>query len=527
MGVPSPPDVRVKSHFKTIGYITHPGKRPGTLRALISDVSYACTAMFSELVRAIERGADIVLLAAGLLRLCREHLAELHRLDGEPGIWRQRETLRRRCEEFFRAVDDEELDAEEQAELCEIALGFRRTLPGVIIAHTIAEALDLVLGSRFLPMFMGRQVVLEPGDPIPVPHSDWRRLADSKSHPGAPDMAEPELPDMDDEGERLDATAHLRLASDWAGRIRVTLDGNWRRWHVLPQLQSGERVACAVPNQSLAELVMERDQVEGVPVFLAARWGLYADEQLRRCLALLDLARDQGCRIVVFPELSVAEPARQHIRQWLEAQSVVDLVVAGSSHCPAGDGAWHNEVAVYLRGLPDPMVHRKFQPLTLLDPVPAPPDQRVVRREHLARRAPELTAQLSPHWTMVVLAGVDAVAEPVPAALVDLRASLVLVPALGVDAGDVHALATALATHCRALTLVASACVADEIGAERPPLVIGLPSPPGVVRMETPPARFLLVVTIGSLTAALAAEPIAEIVECPDTTGSIDVFPKY
>jgi hypothetical protein len=513
MGVLSPSDVLVKKHCETISYLVHPGKRPGMLRALISDVSYACTAMFSELVRAIERGADIVLLAAGLLRLCREHLAELHRLDGEPGIWRERETLRRRCEEFFRAVDDEELDDEEQEELCEIALAFRRTLSAVIIAHTIAETLDLVLGSRFLPMFMGRQVVLEPGDPIPVPHSDWRRLADSKRHPGAPDMAEPELPDMDDEGERLDATAHLRLASDWAGRIRVTLDGNWRRWHVLPQLQSGERVACAVPNQSLAELVMERDQVEGAPVFFGARWGLDADEQLRRCLALLDLARGHGCRLVAFPELSVAEPARQAIQQWLEAQSVVDLVVAGSSHLPAGDGTWHNEAAVYVRGLRSPIVHRTFRPLTLLDPVTAPRDQRVVRREHLAERAPALTAHLSAHWTSVVLAGADAVAEPVPAVLADLRANLVLVPALAFHTGDLRALATTLAIHCQGLTLVANACVADDPDAERPPLVIGLPSHLGAVISQTPPARSLLIVTIGSPNG----KPL--IVQCPDRTG--------
>jgi hypothetical protein len=488
--------------------------------------------MYSELVRAIERGDDIVLLAAGLLRLCREHLVELHRLDCEPGIWRERETLRRRCEEFFGAVDDEELDSEEQEELCDIALECSQMLPAVIIAHTIAEALDLVLGSRFLPMFMGRQVVLAPGDPIPVPHPDWRRLVYPRRQPGAsraslafpyqlagsrdsdPEMAETaEMAEMDDGGARLDATAHLRLASDWAGQVRVTLDGDWRRWHVLPQIESGDRLACATPNQSLAELAMERDQVEGAPVFFGARWGLDADEQLRRCLALLDLARGHGCRLVAFPELSVAEPARQAIQQWLEAQSVVDLVVAGSSHLPAGDGTWHNEAAVYVRGLRSPIVHRTFRPLTLLDPVTAPRDQRVVRREHLAERAPALTAHLSAHWTSVVLAGADAVAEPVPAVLADLRANLVLVPALAFHTGDLRALATTLAIHCQGLTLVANACVADDPDAERPPLVIGLPSHLGAVISQTPPARSLLIVTIGSPNG----KPL--IVQCPDRTG--------
>jgi hypothetical protein len=488
--------------------------------------------MFSELVRVIEDGGDIVLLGAGLLRVCREHLVELHRLDCEPGIWREREMLRRRCEKFFRAVDDEELDSDEREELCDIALECSQKLPAVIIAHTIVEALDLVLGSRFLPMFMGRQVVLAPGDPIPVPHPDWRRLVDPTRQPGASraalaylyeltgsrdsdlypaetaemaEMAETaemaemaEMAAQSDTGERLDATPHLRLASDWAGQVRVTLDGNWRRWHVLPPIERGDRVACATLNQSLAELVMEREQIEGAPVFSGARWGLDADEQLRDCLALLDLARDHGCRLVAFPELSVAVPARQAIEQWLETQSVVDLVVAGSSHIPAGDGAWHNEAAVYVRGLKSPMVHRKFRPLVLRDPVTAPRDQRVLRREHLAERAPKLTAQLSPHWTAVVLAGADAVWDPVPAVLVDLRANLVLVPALDFHTGDLRALATALAIHCQALTVVANACVAAELDAERPPLIIGLPAHRGAVISETPPARALAIVTIGS-----------------------------
>lgn len=484
-------------------------------------------AMYSELVRAIERGADILLLTAGLLRLCREHLAELHRLDCEPGIWREREALRQRCEEFFAEVDDEELDQDERDELCEIALSRSQKLPAVIVAHTIAESVDLVLGSRFLPMFMGKEVVLAPGDPIPVPHPDWRRLADDNDLPGAA-MVDPWTAD-DDSGDRLDATAHLRLAADWAGQVRVTLNGNWRRWHLMPQFGSGDRLACATPNQSLAELALCRDQIEGAPVFFDARWGVDAGDQLDRCLALLDLARAQGCRLVALPELSIAESARQAISQWLEAQTVVDLVVAGSSHVPAGDGRWHNEAAVYLRGLKTPIVHRKFSPLALLDPATAPRDQRVVRREHLAAGAPELSAQLSPHWTMVTLVGADAVADPVPAALVDLRANLVLVPAMVFDATDFKALAAALAIHCQAVTVVANACVAPgledgpaggmEDGLEggldraRPPLVIGLPAYPGAVIAETPPPRSVLVVTLGSR----GAKP--SIVECPDPTG--------
>lgn len=444
--------------------------------------------MITEVIRAIEAGEDILLLCAGLLRVCRADLDELQSADCDPRIWRAREELRARAEAFFHDLDDEELYPDEREELVEITLLWSQKLPAVVIAHTIAESLDMVLGTRLLPMFIGRKTVLAPGEPIPTPYPDWRRLApDPNSDPWSLDG-------------RLDAVAHLRLAGDWAAQVQVALDGDWRRWHVLPQLQNGDRLACALPNDTFDEFVMDRDTVEGRPVFFNARYGLAEGEQERRCLALLELARRHRCRIVAFPELSVSAKLRTTIAEWLTSQEVVDMVLAGSCHVPAEDGRWHNEAAVLIRGMAEPIVHRKFRSFSFPDPSNAPREARVRRHEYLAVAKPALSAQLSPHWTVVVLICKDALQEPIPRILGDIRANLVLVPVLSFKMDAFRAVAASIATWGQGVSLMANACVAPDAESERPPLVIGMPSQMGSVISEAPPPRSLLIVTIGSLT---------------------------
>ena len=99
--------------------------------------------MHARLLHAIEAGSDILALAAGLLRLCQQDLAELRDSELDPTLWPEREALRSHCEQFFEEVDDEELWSEERDQLAEIARAFASKLPEAAIAHAIAEALDV------------------------------------------------------------------------------------------------------------------------------------------------------------------------------------------------------------------------------------------------------------------------------------------------------------------------------------------------------------------------------------------------
>lgn len=503
--------------------------------------------MLAHLLQIIDDGNDILALGAGLLRLCSEHIDELRQSDADRSTWSGREALRQRCEDFFHEVDDEELYREERAELRDIAVAAASQLSQVVIAHTIAEALDAILGSRFLPMFLGRRVVLCPGDPLPVPHRDWRRLAAARdSHDGVTGQ----LP--------LHGLAHLRLAGPWADRVQVTVEGNWRDWHLIPQLESGDRLACAVPNNSLEELYIERADVDGRPVFYNAHFGADTDEQTRLCLALLDAARANHCRVVAFPELSVPSEAHPAIRAWLDSQDVVDVIAAGSAHRRAptessgessDDGAhpapgqWYGEATLYFRGSPTPRVHRTFCRLALPDAALATgvqsasvlesglesgprsdpgsgPDIRLtadpgMRTEHLVTGTPAFGVHISPHWLAVLLLGDDAVTEPVPRALCDLEAGLVLIPALSFDIDPFCTLARDLAGVSHGATLVANACVEAGPGSDvgeptaadpptipsgRPEVVIGLPVRAHDVIAESAPSRSLVIATIGSLS---------------------------
>ncbi|MCG8419130.1 MAG: hypothetical protein MJE77_14435 [Proteobacteria bacterium] len=494
--------------------------------------------MISQLLKVIEEGSDILVLGAGLLRLCRARLVQLYDAEVDRDIWFEREALRNRCEEFFREVDDEQMYPEERAELGEIALSWSQKLPEIAIVRTIAEALDAVLGSRFLPMFLGREVTLKPGDPFPTPHRDWRRVAAAQDD----DSAAVE--------EHLDALTHLRLAGDWAREVRVTVVGNWLRWHAIPHLSSGDRLACATPNESLNELAMERavtarlpdiaagepgnadpgdrpsagsdpsasNSLPGRPVFFNARFGTDQEQQSRLCIALLNAAREHNCRVVAFPEFSITLSARQAVKDWLDGQDVVDMIIAGSCHRPGASGGqgdaeqagapttrsaeptWYSEAVVFLRGTQKPLVHRKFSPLVVPDPQSGTGPSGLRRHEHVATGGPAFTAHLSPYWTTIVLCSRDALLAPVPKVLLDLHANLVLVPALGFEMEAFEKLAGDIATSLQGIVLIANACVAPDAESARPPLIIGLPVQSDAVIAEVAPPRALVIATIGSLT---------------------------
>jgi predicted amidohydrolase len=446
---------------------------------------------------AISAGGDILALARGLLLVCRDEVDELVRADNDQRTWRARDRLRRRADAAFAAIDDEEIDPRERAGLADLAREAADDLPPVMIARTLAESLDAVLGSRLLPMFLGRTHKLKPDDPIPTPHPDWRRLTPSpSSDPWALDG-------------RLDALPHLRLAGAWAREVEVTLDGDWRTWHALPQLQAGDRLACAVPNETLAEFHIGRGTVEGRPVFFDVRPAGGEAEQTARCLELLELAAAHDCRVVVFPELSVPRATVDAMGKWLGAQDRVELVVAGSRHRKARRGGWHNESQILFAGWRERRHHRKFRAFSFHD---SDGEARVKRAEHLAAAPARVRAFLSPSWTLVVLVCKDLVVEPVPRLLAELRANLVLVPALTFKMDAFRTAAADVATWAQGVALVANAALAQRPRGARSEVVVALPSQEISLYAEIPPARSILVATLGNperMPQVAAVTPVA------------------
>lgn len=436
----------------------------------------------ARLLALLETSTDILSLASGLLRICRDRLDALIPADNDLSTWARRDRLRRAAQDQFEAIDDEEIAADERTALRALA-GDQSELPVVAVARAFAEALDAALGHRLLPMFLNRSVTLKEGDPIPTPHPDWRTLTPSpNSDPWSLDG-------------RLDALPHLRLAADWTRHVRVTLDGDWRTWNAIPQLAAGDRVACALPNEQFDELSFERYQEQGVALFSQLAPIIGDDEQAARCETLLERARERGVRVVVFPELSVPKPVLERIARWLNRQQVVELVVAGSRHRKAKGGRWHNEAQILFRGWTRRRRHRKFRPFSFIDRAG---DEPVRRHEDLAVAQPSMRAFLSPGWTLATLICKDFVVEPTPRMLGDLRANLVLVPALSFKLDAFRAAAGDVATWAQGVALVANAGFGASRRAARPGLVIGLPSQAGSVHHPVPPGRSLFVVTIGN-----------------------------
>jgi hypothetical protein len=439
----------------------------------------------AKLKRAIARCSNILTLATALLRLCRDEVEALIRADTDPAIWKARDRLRRQAIDLFTEIDDEDIDEEDRAAIGELVDEASSTIPTVAIARTIAEALDAALGDRFLPMFLNRSVTLRPDHAIPTPHPDWRHLTPSpNSDPWALDG-------------RLDALPHLRLAGQWARQVRVTLEGDWRTWHMVPQLRAGDHLACATPNESFEEMTWKRDTYEDRPVFFDVRPNVGDAEQGRRCIALLELAAQRRCRVVVFPELSVTKRVLERIASWLDEQDVVDVVLAGSRHRRARDGRWHNQATLVARGFQRRLTHRKFRPFVFYDDDDSG-SGRVRRYEHLSSAPPKIRAWLSPCWTMTMMVCKDAILEPMPHLLGDLRANLVMVPCLSFKMDAFRTAAADIATRSQGVALMANAAIASrKHRGGRPEIVVGLPSQRSSVIAKGPPPHSLLIVTIG------------------------------
>ena len=446
-----------------------------------------------RLLAHIDASADILTLATSMLRLCRDSLLELVAADGDTTTWRSRDRLRRTCTRLFEEVGDVDIDPDERQQLCELVRDADVKLPAFVIAHVIGEALDAALGDRFLPMFLNRRFALSPGDPVPTPHPDWRDLSNSPN-------SDPWVLDG-----RLDALPHLRLAGDWASHVRVTVDGGWRTWHAVPQLRAGDRLGCAVPNESFSEFTLDHGTVEDRPVFFNMRVSIGDDRQIARCIELLEAAASNGCRIVVFPELSAPKAVRDAMKAWLNKQAVVDLVVAGSRHRRARDDRWHNECSVLLRGHTRRLIHRKFRAFSFTDVDES--GTRVRRTEHLSSTAPAFQMWLSPHWTLAVLVCKDAVQQPVPTVLGDVRANLVLVPTLSFKMDAFRTVAADIATWSQGVAVMANAAIAAHPRASRPAVVVGMPSQRGSVVATVPPPRSLLVIAMGSQDVTVVSPP--------------------
>jgi hypothetical protein len=237
-------------------------------------------------------------LAGQLLRACRTEQRALSQLYREPSVRATHVRLVREVSRMLRragrpaeTVGDEELAM--IARLLEVD-----DPSGVVAVRAVAEALDETRGHLFFERYRGRQTLLEPGDPVPVPPLEAPRLLFGEHLTTDPDTAEPPF----------DGLSRLRLCPD-IGRYRVRYDARLPASVERPALLTASTsIGLAVP-AALDAYRWDELTEDGEPYFYSVRPA----ESERHRSSLLELARAAdaaGVEILVLPELSVAAVGR-------------------------------------------------------------------------------------------------------------------------------------------------------------------------------------------------------------------------
>jgi len=342
-----------------------------------------------------------------LLRLCRDEHATLWEHHADPRCRARVEALVARVAHALPAPGAESQLAPAARRAVADSLTAAAGVPPVVIAHALAELLDVRFGHVFTDWFRQRSPYQPTvGDPIPLDSPDLRRI--TTLPPTAPPWRL---------ANRLDETRRVRLAGAWTTQFRVVFD-----YSVFDTLAGviGEDAVIATghPNRNLGELSLPGDRRQ--PAFPVGPVDVAG--QRARIDELLAIAAAEGASVVVLPELSVTEELAADLAGWVRRPGPLRLLVAGSYHHTDGDGGARrsNRALAWVRGHRDALVHDKHSPA----------DQPVAE-DITPTGWPELRVYVTADgWHLVIAVCRDLLNPQAVHALTEAGANLVLAPAM-------------------------------------------------------------------------------------------------
>lgn len=281
----------------------------------------------------------------------------------------------------------------------------RTDIAEVLIARTLADALDEAIGHRFVACFRERrQWRLQPGDPFPVGEPALRDVFGRHltTHPDVRDLP-------------IDRTARLAIAPDADG-VELVLDLDAGLAVPDPNATIAVCLPIATP---MSELVWDADPARGQFYGVRPRDPAALGESVRTLLAE---ALTAEAAIVVFPELSIDAASLEEVARAVAAAPHKPLVVAGSRHAII-DGDPRNE-ATLLVGDVAYRAH-KFNPFLLGDMVEG---IRTAPAQLTMRGAVDGNGRYA--WSVAVLICKDFLSLGAHQVLTAARPALVIVPAM-------------------------------------------------------------------------------------------------
>lgn len=390
------------------------------------------------------RTAPPLVLLGALLRFNRDHHEAFRRQCRDPicqaSLFRAREHVASR---LAQAPTYERLEVDELVTWVQAS----GSLPDVMAARALAEALDMVVGRELADQYADRgphdlevdEVFPRHSDPI----YDLVGRSNITSHPDLHGAVAPLRSGRP--ASRVLATrepdrlSHVCLVPPLAGfRIRYEPCPP-----ALVRLVDGITITGLFPHGRLDELQWAKQQIEGQSFFHSVR---PKDSTATVDETLLSSAADVGAEIVVFPELSGTEAAVRSRIASARALAMT-LTVGGSFHRPEvpEGGGFVNEALTAIRG-GGTFAHHKFNPFV----------HPLLGTELLAYRR-EVTLLASGGWTVATLICKDLIEPSVVSILERLGVSLVLVTSFSDRTQELESQARHMATTAQTMVVIVNA----------------------------------------------------------------------
>ena len=365
-----------------------------------------------EAVRAaLARETEPLAALTHLLRLCRDHHAELRERSGDPDCERHVAAVAEPVKAMLKArVGAARIDPALGRALAD-ALAPAVGVPAVAVARALAELVDDQFAGTFTESFRRRSPYRPgAGDPVPLGNPDLRRL--TRMPPTAPPWRL---------ANRLDETRHVRLAGGWVVQFRVVFD--YSLYDTAAGLvTAGTAIATCHPNRTMAELLLPEDaDGRSFPVRPA-----HPARQHRLLDRLIGQAAAAGASIVVLPELSVTPFLARRLREWVQRPDGPRLLVAGSYHHQDRHGGQdahqrrHNTAMAWVAGCDQPLLHDKHSPA----------DQPVAEDIQPQGWPEQRIYVLDGGWHLAIVICRDLLSPEAVHTLAEAGANLVLVPAM-------------------------------------------------------------------------------------------------